>query len=323
MTFSGLKGFTSVNDSTLNNDIQDGVVEFFDWALLEKGNYYNVDLDETAPNGRDYSQLRLVNNNHYSSGRLWEGFRGNWVWQSGVSYSPAPIVGSDHTNPGLSGVYVDGAFKPVTSTGTYAHSIDYFKGQVIFDSPLPTGSVVQAEFSYKRINVVYASSLPWLVELQRDTNQPDGTFLSQDKGRWNIPKKARLQLPAIAIEVVPNRTFKGYQLGGGQWVYTDILFHCIAEDEFTRNQLVDIVSLQNDKTINLFNSNEIHASGAFPLDVLGTPMSGALRHPDLVATYPGGGLRLTKFKVQEMQAFKNNMFGGVVRATTEGIKTNI
>ena len=34
--FSPLKGINSVFDYTLNNDIQDGLVEYFDWALLEK-----------------------------------------------------------------------------------------------------------------------------------------------------------------------------------------------------------------------------------------------------------------------------------------------
>ena len=55
--FSPLRGFSSVFDSTLNNDIQDGLIEYFDWALLEKGNYFNSDLSELAPNGYDYSKI--------------------------------------------------------------------------------------------------------------------------------------------------------------------------------------------------------------------------------------------------------------------------
>jgi len=321
-----LKGFNSVFESTLNNDILDGLVEFFDWGLLEKGNYFNVDLEEQSPRGKDYSKFRMVTNNHFSSGQLWAASRSNWVWQSGIAGvggNTAPIVGSDHTNPGISGVYVDGDFHPVTSTGTYSHNIDYFNGRVLFDTALPTGSLVQAEFSHKWINVVYAASLPWLREIQRDTAEPSDNFSEQDRGDYNAPAEARLQLPAIAIEVVPVRKFKGYQLGGGQWVYTDVLFHCIAEDEVTRNKLVDIVSLQNDKTIELFNSNTINSSGAFPLNVANTPVSGALRYPDLITTYPGGALRLTNMTVQKMDIMGGDLFGGIVRATTEGIKTNI
>ena len=37
-----LKGFDSVFDATLNNELQDNIVEFFDWTLLRKGNYFNT-----------------------------------------------------------------------------------------------------------------------------------------------------------------------------------------------------------------------------------------------------------------------------------------
>ena len=83
-TFSPLKGFTNIHSSTLSNDIQDGLIEYLDWALLDKGNYFNVTLGETSPNGSDYSKLRLSSNDSYSSGQVWEGFRKNWVWQSGI-----------------------------------------------------------------------------------------------------------------------------------------------------------------------------------------------------------------------------------------------
>ena len=68
------------------------------------------------------------------------------------------LVGTNNTKPGISGVYVDGAFKPSTITGTYAHHVDYFDGRVVFDTAIPTGSVVQAEFSYKWINVLFANN---------------------------------------------------------------------------------------------------------------------------------------------------------------------
>ena len=114
-----------------------------------------------------------------------------------------------------------------------------------------------------------------------------GNFFDTDKGMWDIPPESRLQLPAIAREIVPTRSFKGYQLGGGQRVYTDVLFHCIAEDEITRNKLVDVISLQNDKNIYLFDSNKINDSGVFPLDYRGTPIPSALRYPDLLDTFNG------------------------------------
>ena len=318
-----LKGFNSVKDTTLNNEIQDNMVEFFDWALLKKGNYFNVTLGETAPNGYDYSKLRLSSDERFTAGTCWEGVRNNWVWQSGVNYSPAPLVGTNNTKPGISGVYVDDTFYPTTTTGDYAHHVDYFNGRVLFDSPIPTGSKVQVEHSYKWINVVYANSVPWLREVQYRSYDVNGEFFQAAKGDWDMPPEARLQLPAIAIEIVPRRSVTGFQLGGGSYVDTDVLFHCLAEDEITRNKLVDIVSLQNDKTFYAFDSNSIAASGDFPLDYKGSPVSGAMNYEEIVLKHYGPNIRLKNSSVQGMDVINSNFCAGIVKLTAEVIKTNV
>tara|TARA_Y100000004_G_C8934056_1_gene421327 strand:+ start:898 stop:1890 length:993 start_codon:yes stop_codon:yes gene_type:complete len=321
-----LKGFTTVHQHTTSNDIQDNLVEFFDWSLLEKNNYFNSTLGELSPDSQDYSKLRLSKNENFTAGQVWEGHRENWVWQSGISGVDGyhnPLVGSNHTKPGISGVYVDDTFYPSTTTGDYAHHVDYFNGRIVFDSPIPTGSKVQAEHSYKYINVIYANNLPWVKEIQTKSLSLAAGFFTNEKGDVNVPQEAKVQLPMIAVEVVPNRTFQGYQLGGGQWIRQDVIFHCIAEDEYTRNKLIDIVSLQNDKTICLFDSNRINSATKFPIDYRGMPVSGALRYPDLVEQFYGGKMRLTKASVQQMEMVDSNIFGGVVRMTTELIKSNI
>ena len=325
MSSTNLKGFSSVFQYTLNNDILDGIVEFFDWALLEKGNYFNVTLNEQAPNGQDYSSLRSVSEPRFTDGQAWEGFRSNWIWQESVSYSPSPITYHNGGHAGISGVYVDDTFHAYNSIGSFAHHVDYQNGRIVFDEPIATGSKVQAEFSYKWINVTYANNLPWVRQLQQNSNQPDLNFIDNKDSDIQIPPEARIQLPTIAVELVPTRKFKGYQLGGGQYVYTDIIFHCIAEDEITRNKLIDIVSLQNDKTIHLFNTNKIHENQAYSLGYRGTPVSGALEYPQIVLSheYNGGNLRLTNTVVQNMVSLNSNIYGGIVRMTTEGIKSNI
>jgi hypothetical protein len=323
MSEFNLKGFDSVFDATLNNEIQDTIVEFFDWSLLRKGNYFNTTLGEMSPNGFDYSQLRLSSDKRYTSGTAWEGFRENWVWQSGVDYSPSPIVGDNNTYPGISGVYVNNTFHAIDSVGTYAHHVDYYHGTVVFDSPLPTGSKVQVEHSYKWINVVYANEVPWIKDIQYRTYDISSEFLGTNKGKWDQPADVKFQLPAIAIEIVPRRRLQGYQLGGGQWIYTDVLFHCIAENENTRNKLVDIVSLQNDKNIYRFDSNSVVASGDSPIDYRGVPVSGALRYPDLVNNHFGGGVRFTNSSVQGMDMINSNMYAGIVKFTTEVIDDSI
>jgi hypothetical protein len=318
-----LKGFNDIFETTLNNELQDNIIEFLDWALLEKGNYFNVTLNETSPNGQDYSLLRLSSNDNYLYGQAWEGFRKNWVWQSGVNHSPAPIVGTNNTIPGISGVYINNQFYSSTTSGTYSHKVDYYNGRIIFDSPIPSGSKVQVEHSYKYVNIIYANNLPWLREIQYRTQEPSLSFLNVQKGEFSLPAEMRVQLPAIAVEIVPKRTLRGYQLGGGQFVDTDIIFHCLAEDENTRNKLLDIMSFQNDKTILMFNSNTIANSGAFPLNYFGVPVSGALRYPDLINKYASNRIRLKNAIVQNMDLINTNFYAGLVRLTAEVINTQI
>ena len=321
--YTNLKGFSNIFDATVGNELQDNIVEFIDWGLMEKGNYFNVTKGETGPNGYDYSLLQISSSPHYTAGQAWDGFRKNWIWQSGVSSSPSPIVGSNVNTPGISGVYVDDVFRPTSGVGTYAHSVDYFNGRVVFDNAIPTGSKVQAEHSYKYANVIYANNVPWLREIQYSTLDVPASFSNATKGEFKVPAEMRIQLPAIAVEIVPRRSFKGYQLGGGQYVYTDVLFHCIAEDAYTRNSLLDIVSLQNEKKIRLFDSTRLGASGAFPIDYRGVPVPSALRYPDLVDQYQGGAARFVDATVQGMEIINSNFTAGIARLTTEVIKTNI
>ncbi len=323
--YTNLKGVSDIDDSQLNNELQDNIIEFFDWALLEVGNYYNVTLGESSLRGNDYSKLRMISNNpNYADGQAWGGFRGNWVWQSGISFTPSPIVGTNPEKPGISGVYVDSTFYPSDTTGTYAHKVDHFNGRVIFESPIPTGSLVQAEYSYKRVNVTYADSLPWVREVQYRTQDVPSSFDSEaGKGDYNIPAEMRLQLPAIAVEIVPRRRYRGYQVGGGQFAYTDVLFHCVAEDSTMANKMVDIVANQNDKTIFMFNSNTMAASGDFPLDYRGIPVSGAKQYPDIIEAYSDKRLRFTNSRGSEVKMINTNFNAGIVRITTEVINDHI
>ena len=321
----GLLGFNSVFSSNLNNELLDSLVEFFDYELLCKGNYFNSSLGEMSPRGYDYSKLKQSSNPHHAVGEAWEGFRSNWIWQSGITPPDGmtpPLVGTDNTIPGISGVYVDDVFYPSTTTGAYSHKVDYFNGRVVFDDPIPSGSKVQAEHSYKYINILYASNLPYIREIQYRTMDKSSFFNDNDKGDYEIPAEMRIQLPAIAIEIVPSRTVRPYEMGNvnKKFVNTDVLFHCLAEDAVTRNKLIDIVSLQADNLVPVLNSDKIADSGAFPLDYQGVPNSGALRYNDLSTDYSRGRMRLLNPQVQGIDMLNSNLFGGIVRITTEFIK---
>lgn len=307
-----LEGFSSVFESTYHNEIQDNIIELLDWGLLEKGNYFNVTLGEVSQDNIDMSELSISKNERFTYGQAWDGFRSNWIWQSGIDYDPAPLVGTNNTIPGISGVYVDDTFYPSNTSGTYAHYVDYYNGRVVFNNPIPSGSKVQAEFSYKYINVIYANSLPWIQEVRSRSLFPTGNDPI-------LPPEMEIQLPAIAVEMSSNRRFSPFSLGshGNQYVYTDVTFHCIAQDDYTRNLLIDIVTFQNDKIFTLFDSNSVINSGDNPILFNGMPRTGALRYPDLVSNYPKTKMKFTNTRSQNAISINSNIFLGIVNSQIE------
>ena len=315
-----LKGFSKIGDSTLTNDIRENLISFFDWGLLQKENFINVDIPSSGYYGGNGHQLRRVNDPNYTAGQVWEGFRQNWVWESGVSTEyDAPLVGTDNANPGVTGVYVDGMFHSVTETGTYSHHINHSLGRVVFDTAIPTTSTVTCAYSYKYINVTQSNGLPWFTEIQKKSERVENSQFLTTSGDWSQLSKNRLQLPALGIEVIPQRAFKGYQLGGSSYVYTDVLFHCIAEDAYIRDNLLDIVTYQNGKNFLMYDLNLIAEGNAFPLNHNGVPTSGALRFSELITQYPFKNLRLFNMKFDSVYSINPNLHVGTVKCSTEVI----
>lgn len=296
-----LKGFDNVFDSTITNEISDNLVEFFDWGLMQKGNYFNITKDERDSLNFDISRLAQSENTAFPSGTCWEAKNSNWIWQSGITYNPPPI--------NISGVYVNDNFYPLNSSGNYSHYIDYNNGRVVFGSGLPSTSKVQVEHSTKWINVDYSTYL-------------DGIRTISSEADEKLPPELMVKLPLIAIEVISKPKMRGYELGGGKYIDTLVLFNCLARDKSTKDKLVDIVSFQ-EKTIRMFDSNRIARSGEFPIDYRGFPVSGALNYEQLVSKYPGHVIRFKDIESSEMKMKNSTLFGGVVKMVVELIKIDI
>jgi hypothetical protein len=291
-----LKGFSSVFDTTITNEIADNLVEFFDWGLLNKGNFFNVNLNE------EDSVLSLSENPNFENGQVWRGNHPNWVWQSGVNFNNSSPIS-------ISGVYVNNTFYPSNTSGVYSHYIDYRNGCVIFNQAIPTTGNVKVEHSYKWINVEYSET----ENMRTITNNSNEEIFPE-----LISK-----LPVIAIEPLADRKHSGYQLGGGQILKTTVLFHCVAEHDTTRNTLLDIVSFQNDKSIYFFNSKQIAQSGDFPIDHRGSPVPGALNYEELVTEYPSYLARFSDVSLTKSETKNNSLSVGVVKLTIELVKLSI
>ena len=175
-------------------------------------------------------------------------------------------------------------------------------------------------------------------EIQYRSDRADGDFgFLAGSGDWSQLADTRLQMPVVAVEMVKSRNLKPWALGSlTHYVNTDVLFHVIAEDDYDRDKLLDIISLQQETTHSLFDSDMIGRNDGFPLDYRGMVNGIPKMYPTLIApsgeeiggeavaekdrgyTY-GRGMVLNNARIQLSEAISPNLYHGVVRMNTEVI----
>ena len=306
---------SQIGYTLLNSELESNLKSYMDWGLLGIGGWFNVTIPTSGAFGGTFDQLRLVDDPSYSAGQIWETARKDWVWETGVQYTGGTPIA-------ITGVSVNGTFYG-TGDATYAHHYNYPLGRVVFDSPLPTTSTVKLEYSYRNVQSYIADQAPWWDELQYNSMRvDDATFTQVSSGNWGILANNRVQMPAVVIEAVPRRTFQPYELGNSSnFVTQDVLFHIVAESRWWRNQLIDIISIQKDNTLMLYDSNKLAESGVFPLDYRGMPVASPINYSGLVNNpgYQYQSARITDMGVSEMDSYNSRLYEGTVRASFEVI----
>jgi hypothetical protein len=133
-------------------------------------------------------------------------------------------------------------------------------------------------------------------------------------------------MPTVGLELSNRRGYKPYQIGGGQFIYQDVLLYVLAENKEDRDKLLDILSNQ----IILPDRSLMKESAQFPvdIDVQGRPVSNPMEYPSIVAPTGDGGFRWTQIQLRDgqnqvMQTTNNWLYRGVVRFTCEAIIENI
>lgn len=320
-------GVTSVFSDGISNNLLLGVQDFFSYGFLGAGAFQNI-TRRNPPVSGIYSgeglfyryRLRPSDDPGYEFGQAWEGFRNDWVWESGVAHkgvNPIPV----------SGVWVDDIFyKPIHDT--YSHFVDYPNGRVVFDYPILDTSVVETSFTHRTVGVTLASE-KFVQETMFDSYKMEDlqTYLIASSGARSQLGDRRLQLPFVALELVQARKRDGYQLGGGQIAYNDILFHVFADNEFEKNNIRDVILSQNEKTIylpdrNLMKANTRPGGHKYPhqLDENGSPVGSAVMYPFLVKPSGEGGFRLTTTRIDnvsctDMEPVNSWLHRSTIRAT--------
>lgn len=307
----------------LMNELEVNLKMWLDWAFLAKsGAWFNVTYvpgggsNTTYPKATTPWQLRAVSDRAFADYRVYEGFRKDWVWEQGVNYV-SPVDDATY-NPLVPVVYVDGV---LVSSSLY--SIDYSLGRVIFNSAQSATADVEAQYSFRWVQIYTMAEAHWFRELQFASFQGDNTdFLQADAtgGSWSVNGQHRIQMPCIVLEAAPRGFARGFELGSQALAnFQDVICHVIAEDSFTRNQLLDTLRYQRDKVIWLFSSNLVSQGDAWPLQPNGD-LANSNVYPDLIAE--GGGYRwdkctFTDVVLEDVAAIHPNLYEGVVRITTE------
>jgi hypothetical protein len=322
--YETFKGVTDWREDGFNDNLQYGLLEWCKWAFLQIGGFENV-LASQADGlyGGHPSVLRPVTDPNFTDGQVWEGFRSDWIWETGISYSVQPRQ--------CSGVYVDGSFKPTaTEVGAYEHYIDFPRGRVVFTNAVPTTSTVKTDYAL-RIPTIGYSKEPWLQELLYGSLQVQRSdWLVAGSGSHNQLAEARRQMPTVGLELSQRRGYHPYQLGGGQFVFQDVLLYVLAESKDERDKLLDVLGNQNDKVIVLPDRGLMKEGAQFPvdIDVKGRPVSSPMQYPSIVAPTGDGGFQwarcmLRNAQSQVMQSTNNWLYRGVVRFTCEAIFENL
>jgi len=312
--FTLFNGADEYGQSLLSTHLEQNMKAFLDWAFLEIGAFTNVAIPQAGGFGGDFSDLKLVNDPSYTLGQVWQTVKQDWVYETGLAYN-------DATPTQLSGIYVNNTFYS-TGHATFGHHFNYPLGRVVFDSAIATNSTVELSYTFRNVHIHRADSAPWWDELQYNSVRPDDIHFNQvGSGDWAILANHRVQLPAVVLEIVSRRRFEPYQLGDlTQWVYTDMLFHVLAESRWARNQLIDIISFQNDKTIWLFDSNLLEEDEIYPLDYRGMLVANPRMYPDFVnngSKYRFLKCRFTDTTVSEVRTFNPRLHEGTIRTSLE------
>jgi hypothetical protein len=283
--FTQIKGTTEIGDVGFEQNLGLNLVDFLNWGLLNIGGFSNITLSTSGAYGNNGSVMRPVHDPNFTDNTIFEGFKENWVWEakaSGVSfdYPVHPI--------NISGIYLNNTFLPLATTGPYAYKINYPLGRIIFNSPIPASSTVQAEYSYRNVSIQTSDS-PWFKQLEFNSLRLDDPSMKlAASGSRNTLGQTRVQMPAIIVEVVGRNSARPANVGGGHFVKEDVLFHIFGEYSSDTRTLKDIICNQKDSTIYLYDRNLVARSGVFPLGWDGVFNNNAFTYPEMVNPQPDG-----------------------------------
>jgi hypothetical protein len=99
----------------------------------------------------------------------------------------------------------------------------------------------------------------------------------------------------------------------------DVFLHVFAESPVQRDNLINILLLQKDKSLRLYDINKVIKEGVQPLDHLGRPNPNRLNFNELITnnTYKNKYYNIKNVSLSELNIITAGLYNGIVRLSVE------
>jgi hypothetical protein len=304
------KSIKNINEDLILNIVESNLKMFLDWSFLCIGAWFDAKIpDNTIYGGTQHYRLFCTEDPSYEVGQVWQSIRKDWVWEYSASFNNlSPIK--------INGLYVNNKFIDINSNKFY---INYPEGKVVFSEPLSCNDLVLVNYSYRYVQVYRANDCPWFTLLQQssfNTNNPD--IKQQNIGEWSVGPHHRVQMPSIIIEALSRSRSRPHEIGNNSLITEqDIAFHVFAENRNDRNKILDILRLQQDIVLYLYDTNAVSSNEDYPLNFNNDLKPNALTYPNLVEKYKWKKCWIKNIGLIDILSSNPNLHQGIVKCTAE------
>tara|TARA_R110002074_G_scaffold388868_1_gene571823 strand:+ start:3516 stop:4466 length:951 start_codon:yes stop_codon:yes gene_type:complete len=307
-------GVNNIGQTFLINQLELNMKSFLDNGFLKAGGFVNIHKPVKNIHSNGLYKLYTVNDPNFKTGQVWQPARKDWVFETGVNESfHAPVA--------ITGVYIDSVFHNINTTGNYEYTLDYKNSRVLFAKKQSTSLNVEMSYSYRWVQVYNYVDAKWWQELQYSPNNNEAHQKTRDKGDFTIPAHQRVQMPAVIIETVARGTSEPFRMGDKSMrISQDFLFHIIADNYTDRNNILDILRLQEDKVLSFYDIDKVVKNEKYWLNFDGTLNPKRLQY-DVITSLDGDYLwntcRLKNMVISEVESLNADLFEANIRVTAE------
>jgi hypothetical protein len=308
----GLMGVNNIGQHLYMSQIENNMKSFLDWGLLEIGGFINVNKPQNNIYGNNVFKLKPTEDPNYTTGRVWQTMRKDWIWEGNGTFdypvpspSPPPLVPSLSPNL-ITGIYINNIFYPLNTIGPYSYKVDYINSRIIFNTAISITADVGMEYAYRWCQVYTFDNARWWQQLQYKTDQNAKHFNQLAEGDFSIFSNNRIQLPAIIIESVARGLSRPYQLGNKSLIMKqELLLHIVAENMADRNKIIDILRIQQDRVLIMYDTNTVVKNKVYPFNIDGTLNSNRLEYINIVndSKYHWNSAKLLDIYASNVESF--------------------